>query len=76
MQRGKIVCRNTIESFVNKQDWTLNGKIFEFTCEWFERFSELYNIYPAKGVSIRDWFRNIYIKDLDFAAFMWDNYAA
>ena len=54
MQRGKIVCRNTIESFVNKQDWTLNGKIFEFTFEWFERFSELYNIYPVKGVSIRD----------------------
>ena len=50
MQRGKIVCRNTVESFVNKQDWTLNGKIFEFTFEWFERFSELYNIYPVKGV--------------------------
>ena len=56
MQRGKIVCRNTIESFVNKQDWTLNGKIFEFTFEWFERFSELYNIYPVKGVSIREGF--------------------
>jgi len=53
MQRGKIVCRNTVESFVNKQDWTLNGKIFEFTFEWFERFSELYNIYPVKGVPIR-----------------------
>ena len=56
MQRGKIVCRNTVESFVNKQDWTLNGKIFEFTFEWFERFSELYNIYPVKGAPIRNGF--------------------